>query len=229
MKKSCTHQLRLVVYLMIYRVFYTSQVVVWDFFHQLHVDDLNLIFAQFVPCIEGPWSLLVAARTDELGGSFQCSTMLSHVNHVSCEVALKTSFETLVFVYLFQPSNKQVYIFKHYRGSAPLYLDDQQHTSCTTCECPWSQSGDLWIQARTIWQDHLWSHFVSPQYRNRFRWRPKKVYSMNYTYIYCNTIACHTAKSTILVLHIPSRWWKKLLEGSGEILHLRGGELCFWR
>ena len=103
------------------------------------------------------------------------------------------------------------------------------HQQRTTCECLWSQSGDLWIQARTIWQDHLWSHFVSPQYRNRFRWRPKKVYSMNYTYIYCNTIACHTAKSAILVLHIPSRWWKKLLEGSGEILHLRGGELCFWR
>lgn len=61
------------------------------------------------------------------------------------------------------------------------------HQQRTTCECLWSQSGDLWIQARTIWQDHLWSHFVSPQYRNRFRWRPKKVYSINYTYIYTAT------------------------------------------
>ena len=33
-QKSGVHQLRLVVYPIIYEGFYTSQVVVWDFFHQ---------------------------------------------------------------------------------------------------------------------------------------------------------------------------------------------------
>ena len=82
------------------------------------------------------------------------------------------------------------------------------HQQRTTCECPWSQSGDLWIQARTVWQDHLWSHFMLLQYHNR--WRPKKVYSINYTHILQH-------KSDILVLHILSveknarrKWWNPL-------------------
>ena len=233
-KKSCTHQLRLVVYLIIYRVFYTSQVVVWDFFHQLYVDDWNLIFAWFVPCIEGfhrPWSLFVTARTEGgrrrkvlvyiiytiFGGMFQCSTMLSHVSDVKSP--LEHHLENRCFFTFTSWNNVGV--------SAPLHLDDQQHTSCTTCECLWSQSDDLWIQARTISQDHSWSHFMLLQYHNR--WRPKKVYSITYT--------VYTATPQHVTLPSQPFWFytslpvggKKCSEGSGEILHLRGGELCFWR
>ncbi len=62
-----------------------------------------------------------------------------------------------------------------------------------------------------------------------------KVYSINYTCI--DTITCHTAKSDILVLQdmyqtvviVKANVEKVATEGSGEILHLRGGELCLWR
>ena len=36
-QKSGMHHLRLVVHPIIYRFFFTSQAVVWDFFHQQHV------------------------------------------------------------------------------------------------------------------------------------------------------------------------------------------------
>ena len=37
----------------------------------------------------------------------------------------------------------------------------------------------------------------------------------------------HIYTATQQHVTLPSQ--PKLLEGSGEILHLRGGELCFWR
>ena len=50
-QKSGFHQLRLVVYPIIYGVF-TSQVVVWDFFHQQY----QVLLMEFVPLEDGPMS-----------------------------------------------------------------------------------------------------------------------------------------------------------------------------
>ena len=74
MKKSGVHQLRLIVYPMIYRVLAPSQVVVWDFFHQQYDDLLFICVAMVVFC--GPSRLTkvlhwaVAAKWSILEGFF---------------------------------------------------------------------------------------------------------------------------------------------------------------
>ena len=56
-QKSCVHQLRLVDYPIIYLV-YTSQVVVWDFFHQQYFWDSPNIFDECA-CEAGPFLMYV--------------------------------------------------------------------------------------------------------------------------------------------------------------------------